>query len=86
MIKRVKQLKDPRSCSFGIGGLFLWGDRSKGWILNIIPSPFDGGGKGWPPAQRASGSERGEQEGFVPLPSSPPTKGGETFVKEIDEI
>ena len=47
MIKRVKQLKDPRSCSFGIGGLFLWGDRSKGWILNIIPSPFDGGGKGW---------------------------------------
>jgi len=97
MIKRVKQLKDPRSCSFGIGGLFLWGDRSKGWILNIIPSPFDGGGKGWPPAQappqrgfcpggRASGSERGKQEGFVSLPSSPPTKGGETFVKEIDEI
>jgi len=106
MIKRVKQLKDPRSCSFGIGGLFLWGDRSKGWILNIIPSPFDGGGKGWPPAQappqlparrvlqlgergfcpggRASGSERGDR--IVPLPSSPPTKGGETFVKEIDEI
>ncbi len=26
MIKRVKQLKGPRSCLTGIGGLFLWGD------------------------------------------------------------
>jgi hypothetical protein len=26
------------------------------------PLPLDGGGRGWPPAQRASGSERGEKK------------------------
>lgn len=32
MIKRVKQIKDPRSCPFGIGGLFLWGH----WALPVF--------------------------------------------------
>jgi hypothetical protein len=28
LIKPVKQLKGPRSCLTGIGGLFLWGHRA----------------------------------------------------------
>jgi hypothetical protein len=35
---------------------------------NNIPLPLDGGGLGWPPAQRASGSERGGQNNLFPLP------------------
>jgi hypothetical protein len=31
MVKQVRQLKDPRSCSDRTGGLFLWG--------NEIPPP-----------------------------------------------
>jgi len=32
------------------------------------------------------GEGKGGGDRIVPLPSSPPAKGGETFVKEIDEI
>jgi len=35
-------------------------------IASIILLPLDGGGLRWPPAQRASGSERGGP-GMVPL-------------------
>jgi len=37
----------------------------------LFPSPSDGGGCGWPPAQRASGSERGERQDLVPPPLYP---------------
>ena len=35
---------------------------------DIVTQSLDGGGLGWPPAQRASGSERGGQNNLIPLP------------------
>lgn len=53
MIKREKQLKDPRSCFIGIGGLFLWG--------NDFPPrlPFN---KGRVTVDRQDGNQNGRSE------------------------
>jgi len=47
-------------------------------MVHLISSPFDGGGLRWPPAQRASGSERGGHWG---LPSPSPLPPGEREIQ-----